>query len=140
VRAAHPDLDAGNVINRVISTARDVGPDGADFTYGRGLVDAAAAVTAEVKPVEANPMGDLAEWIRIYRRADADPPPTLAPSAPPESTASPPERSLAGTLYPTLNQLQFVGVPLLVLSGFLTVLIVLLVRAVRQFGSRPRTR
>jgi type VII secretion-associated serine protease mycosin len=140
VRAAHPELDAANVINRVTSTARDVGPVGADFTYGRGLIDAAAAVTADVPRVDANPMGDLADWIRIYRRADADPAPTLAPSAPPESTATPPERSLAGTLYPTLNQLQFIGVPLLVLTGFLTVLIVLLVRAVRQFGSRPRTR
>ena len=46
VRAAHPDLDAANVINRVIATARDVGPAGADFTYGYGLVDAAAAVGA----------------------------------------------------------------------------------------------
>ena len=139
VRAAHPDLDAANVIHRVISTARDVGPAGADVTYGRGLVDAAAAVTAEVEPVKENPMGDLAEWIRIYRRADAEPPPTLAPSAPPESTAPPAERSLAGTLYPTVNQLQFVGVPLLVLTGFSALLIVLLVRAVRQFGSRRRT-
>jgi type VII secretion-associated serine protease mycosin len=139
VRAAHPDLDAANVINRVISTATDVGPAGADYTYGRGLIDAAAAVTSEVAAVEANPMGDLAEWIRIYRRADAGPPPTLAPSAPPESTAPPVERSLAGTLYPTVNQLQFVGVPLLVLSGFLALLIVLVIRAVRQFGARRRT-
>ena len=140
VRAAHPDLDAANVINRVMSTARDVGPPGADVTYGRGLISAAAAVNADVEPVDANPMGDLAEWIRIYRRADAGPAPTVAPSAPPQSTAEPPERTLAGTLYPTFNQLQFVGIPLLVLTGFTTLLIVLLVRAVRQFGMARRTR
>jgi type VII secretion-associated serine protease mycosin len=140
VRAAYPDLDAANVINRVISTARDVGPAGADFTYGRGLINAAAAVTEQVDEVEENPMGDLADWIRIHRRAEAEQPPTtLAPSAPPESIAPPPERSLAGTLYPTVNQLQFVGVPLLVLGGFLALLLALVVRAVRQFGTRRRT-
>jgi type VII secretion-associated serine protease mycosin len=141
VRAAHPDLNANNVINRVISTARDVGPVGADFTYGRGLVNAAAAVTADDVPaVKANPMGDLADWIRIYRRADAEPPPTLAPSAPPESTAKPVERSLVGTLYPTVNQLQYIGIPLLVLVGFFCLLAVLLTRAARQFCARRRTR
>ncbi|MFC0682331.1 S8 family serine peptidase [Lysobacter korlensis] len=140
VRAAYPDLDAANVIHRVTATARDVGPPGPDFTYGRGLIDAAAAVAAEVEPVTANPMGDLADWIRIYRRADAVPTATAAPTAPPESSAPPPERTLAGTLYPTLNQLQFVGIPLLVLTGFSTLLIVLLMRAVRQFGMARRTR
>jgi type VII secretion-associated serine protease mycosin len=139
VRAAHPELDAANVINRVMSTARDAGAVGPDVMYGRGLVDAAAAVTADVTTVTENPMGDLAEWIRIYRRADADPPPSLAPSAPPESTAPPADRSLAGTLYPTVNQLQYVGVPLLVLGGFLAVLLVLVIRAVRQFGARRHT-
>jgi hypothetical protein len=96
-------------------------------------------VTAKVQPVKSNPMGDLADWIRVYRRADAEAPPTLAPSAPPESTAPPPERSLAGTLYPTVNQLQFVGVPLLVLAGFLSILVVLVIRALRQFGTRRHT-
>jgi type VII secretion-associated serine protease mycosin len=140
VRAAHPDLDAANVIQRVISTARDVGPEGPDVTYGRGLIDAAAAVTAVVEPVAENPMGDLSEWIRVYRRAEAEPPPSLMPSAPPESTAPPAERRLAGTLYPTLNQLQFVGLPLLVLTGFVALFGVLAARAVRQFGRARRTR
>src|SRR5690606_17672321 len=83
VRAAHPELDAANVINRIIRTAMPVEGVGAlpDPLYGYGLLDAHAAVTRSVPHVDANPMGDLAEWIRLYRRAEAGPAPepTAAP-------------------------------------------------------------
>ncbi|MHC2999479.1 S8 family serine peptidase [Microbacterium sp. HJ5] len=77
VRAAHPDLDANNVINRIVETAKPPAGSTAahDPLYGYGLVDAGAAVSAEVPAVAANPMGSLAEWIRIYRRAPGDPVP-----------------------------------------------------------------
>ncbi|TPX04652.1 S8 family serine peptidase, partial [Schumannella luteola] len=68
VRAAHPGLDAANVIARITSTARDAGAPGTDVAYGFGLLDADAAVTAEVPHVDANPMGELDEWIRVNRR------------------------------------------------------------------------
>ena len=77
VRAAHPDLDAANVINRIVATARPAGEPGPDPIYGFGILDAAAAVSATVPLVDTNPMGDLAEWIRLYRRAN------VVPSAPP---------------------------------------------------------
>ena len=51
-------------VNRAVATARDVGESGPDTLYGFGLVDAAAAVSADVPLVDANLMGDLAEWIR----------------------------------------------------------------------------
>lgn len=73
VRAAHPDLDAAGVVNRIISTARPVTSVVPDPDYGYGIVDAAAAVSAEVAEVEANPLGSLAEWIAINRRAEAEP-------------------------------------------------------------------
>jgi len=73
VRAAHPDLDANNVINRILETARPA-PSGGDVAdpllYGEGLVDAAAAVSASVPTVTENPMGSLEEWVRLYRRAE----------------------------------------------------------------------
>lgn len=64
VRAAHPELNAANVINRIISTATiptgesapEVLPSGA---FGFGVVDAYAAVTAQVPVVEANPLGSM---------------------------------------------------------------------------------
>ncbi|WP_222855793.1 S8 family serine peptidase [Microbacterium jejuense] len=77
VRAAHPELDADNVINRIVKTAHAVGADPADkLLYGYGLVDAAAAVSAEVPSVDANPMGSLKDWVRLYRRAQSEPLPT----------------------------------------------------------------
>jgi len=82
VRAAHPDLDADNVINRIISTARSTPASRAKpELYGRGLIDAAAAVSAPVARVDENPMGSLSEWIRLHRRAEATPlpQPTVEP-------------------------------------------------------------
>ncbi|THV40643.1 S8 family serine peptidase [Glycomyces buryatensis] len=57
VRAAHPELDASNIIQRLIATADDGGAGKTD-ALGYGLVDADAAVNAdEVDPVEENPLG-----------------------------------------------------------------------------------
>ena len=116
VRASHPDLDAANVINRIVSSARDVGPPGADFTYGFGLVDAAAAVGNDIPVVTENPMGDLAEWIRVNRRAEATPAPSATPliEADPEVVAGPPNP--IGILLPSVTSLQLVGIPTLVLA------------------------
>ncbi len=83
VRAAHPDLDANNVINRIIRTARPAAGATSvpDEKYGYGLVDANAAVTGSVASVDANPMGNLHEWVRLFRRADASPAPAPSSSA-----------------------------------------------------------
>gem|GEM_PF-6065324 len=42
-----------------------------DNLYGHGLLDAYAAVTADVPAVAANPMDTIAEWIRVHRRGSA---------------------------------------------------------------------
>ncbi|MGE3194075.1 MAG: S8 family serine peptidase [Microbacteriaceae bacterium] len=140
VRAAHPELDAANVINRVVSTARDVGDAGADYTYGYGLVDAAAAVTADVAPVSENPVGDLQEWIRVNRRADTTSAPGIIvpPIAVPQVVEGP--ANPIGTLLPSVTTLQLVGIPTLVVLLMLAVLTGLAVAAIREFGGRRRTR
>jgi type VII secretion-associated serine protease mycosin len=56
VRAKYPDLNAANVINRLIVTAQDKGPAGRDDLYGFGVVDPVAALTASVPSVGANPL------------------------------------------------------------------------------------
>ncbi|WP_428962404.1 S8 family serine peptidase [Micromonospora fluostatini] len=56
IRAAHPDLDAPNVINRLVRTARDEGPAGRDPEYGFGVVNPVAAVRRDVPPVDSNPL------------------------------------------------------------------------------------
>ncbi|MCM3926096.1 S8/S53 family peptidase, partial [Frankia sp. AiPs1] len=56
IRSAWPDLDAPNVIKRLIYTARDAGPPGRDVEFGFGIVDPAAALTKAVPVVAANPL------------------------------------------------------------------------------------
>jgi type VII secretion-associated serine protease mycosin len=73
VRAAHPELDAANVINRVLQTAQPQSTETPDPLYGYGIIDAYAAVTADVPRVSQNPLGTLAEWIVIYRRGEDQP-------------------------------------------------------------------
>ncbi|GAA2856245.1 S8 family peptidase [Microbacterium arabinogalactanolyticum] len=122
VRAAHPELDAANVINRIIRTAIKV-PEMTktpDVQYGYGLLDANAAVTASVPKVKANPMGDLKEWIRLYRRAasPADPTPdaTATPVPVPPLPAADAPSEPGSPLLPSAETLRYGTLPLLALT------------------------
>ena len=144
VRAAHPDLDAGNVIHRLTATAKSPGVEVPSPIYGYGLVDAAAAVTANVSTVTTSPARDLKDWIHLHRRAEATPSPTPSdgrvPSTPTPTPApqSGPQNPL-GTILPTVSSLRDVGIPLLVYAVFVALAVawsVTLYRRVR--GSRHR--
>jgi type VII secretion-associated serine protease mycosin len=138
VRAAHPDLDAANVINRIVSTATPAGANGNDPLYGFGLVNAAAAVSNDVPKVTENPMGDLKEWVRLFRRAEASPSPTAVASPTPEPSATAvaaPFNPLEAAI-PTISLLRDVGIPLLVYLGFGGTLALLVVGARRYFERR----
>ena len=146
VRASHPDLDADDVINRLIRTARPAGSTVPDAIYGYGLIDAAAAVRAEVAPVSVNPVGDLAEWIRLYRRADGPPAPqATAVPPPPEVAATPAPRDPATALpvdlralLPSASDITDVGIPAAVLGGFGLLIALCGVAAGRQIGRLRR--
>jgi subtilisin family serine protease len=135
VRAKYPDMDAANVINRIIATATPA----ADQTevpspiYGYGYVNAARAVTADVPAVDANPMGDLAAWITQHRKAEAAPPeiPTDAGSVP----ALPPLETTADAhnpFLPTTESLLYVSIPLAVFLGTATLVVLGAIGATRQ--------
>ena len=51
-----PDMPAGDVVNRIVKTAKDRGPAGRDAQYGFGMVDPTGALTAEVPSVATNPL------------------------------------------------------------------------------------
>lgn len=140
VKAAHPELSAGGVIERIIKTARPAGADGVDPLYGYGLVDAAAAVSSNVASVSANPMGDLAEWVRLNRRADAPPASPGAGAAIPVPDSTPIVQDSSGVagLLPSVTALRDVGVPLLLFAGFFAAFVVLVVGAVRHFRAVRR--
>lgn len=139
VRAAHPELDAANVINRIIKTARPAAGARAvpDTLYGYGLIDAAGAVAANVSVVSANPMGSLADWVRIYRREEAPsaPEPTVAPvEVPPLPVAEGPTEK-SSPLLPSAETIRYGTVPLL--AGTLAAIMVALgvTAAVRRIRS-----
>lgn len=135
VRAAHPELSAADVINRITATARDAGDVGFDSLYGFGLLDVNAAVTGSVAKVTANPMGDLAEWVRLNRRGDAPAAPSQGSIAPPAPASTPLPVSDPGIvgLVPSIALLREVGVPLALFAGFGIAGIIVLASCVRHF-------
>lgn len=142
VRSAHPELDADDVINRVVATATPKGSTTPDPLYGYGLVDAAAAVSASVPTVAENPMGDLAEWIRVHRRADVPAPSAQATNptveAPVPTPVTDPGQPLA-VLLPTVETMRSTGIPLIVFTVFGGAAVLVAVGAVRQFRRARRS-
>jgi type VII secretion-associated serine protease mycosin len=82
IRSKWPDMSAAQVIHRILATAKDAGPAGQDPIYGFGILDAGAALTADVPDTASNPLGSIADWIRVHRREAA------APAAPGGGSAS----------------------------------------------------
>ncbi|MFC5002321.1 S8 family serine peptidase [Dactylosporangium cerinum] len=72
----YPTLDAANVLNRLLTTARDKGTAGRDDAFGHGLIDPYSALTATVPPVTADPLGPITA--------------AASPSPPPPATTAPP--------------------------------------------------
>jgi serine protease len=56
IRSRWPTMSAGEVINRIMKSAKDLGAPGRDSTYGYGLVEPVRALTMEIPPVIANPL------------------------------------------------------------------------------------
>ncbi|GAA2249521.1 S8 family serine peptidase [Herbiconiux moechotypicola] len=133
VKSAHPELDAANVINRIIATATPKGEPVPGPIYGYGLIDAEAAVTDEVPAVSANPIGDLAAWIATYRPSSGTvsvdtlviPPPTATPSPTAVAAPAPPSTEV--------YDLVHWAVPLGLLLGFLILVATFVLGAVAQF-------
>jgi hypothetical protein len=105
-------------------------------------VNAAAAVRDNVASVSANPLGSLAEWIKINRPAVATttstPSPTPARKARPDAAAGP--ANPLGVLYPTPTELRNVGIPVGVILAFVIAAIAMLVLAGRHLGRLRRRR
>ncbi|MFI5932446.1 type VII secretion-associated serine protease mycosin [Actinoplanes sp. NPDC051494] len=60
IRSRWPTMSAGEVVNRILKTAKDRGQPGRDDQYGYGMVDPAGALTAEVPAVLHNPLDTTA--------------------------------------------------------------------------------
>lgn len=118
VRSAHPELDAANVVNRLVATATDEGPSGRDDRFGFGIVNPLAAVTADVPLVAANPLFVGREDEATGRPSGSPSPvgePTGAQTLPPPPTGTAPGGSGSD------------GLPGVLIAGMAAVMAVLLV-------------
>lgn len=143
IRSEYPELDAANVINRLIRTADPKGEEVPSTIYGYGIIDPVAALTEEVEAIEANPLGSLEDWIRVHRRADlpeddgggGDETQEVVPIADPP----PPRADSAKTLLPTAWTLAYITVPLSLVAGFGTLAALLGIGATRHIRRTSRT-
>jgi hypothetical protein len=128
-------MSASQVINRIVSTAKDAGVPGKDPLYGFGVLNAEAALKADVPESKVNPLGSISEWIRVHRRGN------LAATAP---AAAPAPSSAAPTLpEPTVpvaekpSQLDS-AVPAVVVLGFGCLFVGIMVAAALQIRAAMR--
>ena len=111
-------------MDRIIRTANPNGRDVPSPIYGNGLINAAAAVTADLPAsTSPTPAAQLAEWIRIHRRAEAEvPEPAPAPNVPepvaPKEDPPLPAQDASAAWLPHQLPLTYITVPLAVLVGF----------------------
>ena len=142
IRSEYPELNAANVIERLIRTAEPHGEAVPDPLYGWGIIDPVEALTAEVPGIELNPLGSLAEWITLHRRADAPAAEEgqevqeIVPIADPPL----PRSDEAKTLLPTAWTLAYITVPLSLVAGFGTLAALLGIGATRHTRRTVRTR
>jgi len=136
VRSAYPNLNAANVINRVLVTATPVTDVTPDPLYGYGIVNARRALTAEVPLVSTNPLGSIDDWVTLHRRQEGEavviP---LGPSSPGSDETSRPLRP-----QPVEPDLQMQALPYLITGGFGVALLVVLITGLIVAIQRLRTR
>lgn len=137
IRSKWPEMSAKQVINRIVSTAKDAGAPGKDPLYGYGVLNAEAALKDEVETTSTNPLGSIADWIRVHRRGDFSTP-SQAPVASP--TSAPP--TLADPTVPVAATPAHVddALPAAVVLGFGGIFAVILVGAsiqLRRVARRP---
>ena len=87
IRSMYPEMNAVNVVNRVIQSATKLGFEGYSNNYGHGIIDAENALLAQIPEVTENPLGSLTRWIELYRPSEpreASPGEIVTPIAAPE--------------------------------------------------------
>ena len=136
IRSKWPEMSASQVINRIVTTAKDAGAPGKDPLYGFGVLNAEAALKADVPETKINPLGSISDWIRVHRRGNLA---TTAPAAAPApSSAVPtlPEATVPVAEKP--SQLDS-AVPAVVVLGFGLLFVGIIVAAAIQLRAIVRS-
>src|SRR6478752_10763634 len=125
IRSKWPDMSAEQVINRIVSTAKDAGLPGKDPLYGYGILNAEAALKADVPEATVNPLGTIAEWIRVHRRGNPVSPAPAAVPSPSSAAPTLPEATMpvaeapspADSAVPAMVVLGFGGLFICIIAG-----------------------
>src|SRR5215217_2908904 len=141
IRSRWPDMTAKQVINRIVATAKDAGAPGKDPLYGFGVLNAEAALKDEVPEVSANPLGSIAEWIRVHRRGNLATPFPLPTAEVPSEVPTLPEATVPAAKPPSQRD-SALGAAVVIGFGLLFVAIIAaaviqLRRAARNPGELP---
>jgi len=136
IRSKWPEMRASQVINRIVSTAKDAGAPGKDPLYGYGVLNAEAALKADVPETTTNPLGSISDWIRVHRRGNPVPSAPAAAPAPSSAVPTLPEASVPVAQAPSqLDQ----AVPAVVVLGFGGLFVAIVGAAVFQLRRAVRT-
>jgi len=122
VRARYPSMDAANVINRILASAKPVGEAIPDPLYGYGLVDAYAALVDDVPVVSANPLGTIDDWAALHRRQEGT---SIVVPLGPSNAIEEPSGAPSSVLFATPDTRRDV-LPYVLTGAFAVVLLVVL--------------
>jgi subtilisin family serine protease len=135
IRSKWPAMTAKQVINRIVSTAKDAGAPGKDPLYGFGVLNAEAALKDDVPEVSANPLGTIAEWIRVHRRGNLATPTPLPTAEVPSAVATLPEATVPAAEAPSRRD-SALGAAVVI--GFGLLFVALIAAAVIQLRRAAR--
>lgn len=136
IRSKWPEMSASQVINRIVTTAKDAGAPGKDPLYGFGVLNAEAALKADVPETKVNPLGSISDWIRVHRRGNLATTDPAAEPAPSSAAPTLPEATVPVAEKP--SQLDS-AVPAAVVLGFGALLVGIVVAAAFQLRAAMRT-
>ena len=136
IRSKWPEMSASQVINRIVTTAKDAGAPGKDPLYGFGVLNAEAALKADVPETKVNPLGSISDWIRVHRRGNLATTDPAAEPAPSSAAPTLPEATVPVAEKP--SQLDS-AVPAAVVLGFGALLVGIVVAAAVQLRAAMRT-
>ena len=87
MKQADPKASANDLIERLLTSATDLGEPGFDANYGHGVINPVAALSSKATADE-NPLGSLQNWITQYRSVVEEEQSELVAPAEPEPIAS----------------------------------------------------
>lgn len=141
IRSKWPEMSAKQVINRIVSTAKDAGPAGKDPLYGFGVLNAEGALKDSVPEAAVNPLGSISDWIRVHRRGNLGAPAPVPTDEVASAVPTLPEPTVPAAKAPSQRD-SAVGAAVVIGSGVLFAVVILaaafqLRRAARTPGT-PR--